>query len=130
MGPASVSAATRKSMRSVTWSPKRSASARSRATSSNHGHRTVPARYSGTVSWLATGSRDHRRFNEGQWPVANALSVGNVAASHGLHYRADREMRFTRGSGVDGDGGDGPVLLMTDKVFGGAVLIRRSPRRR
>jgi hypothetical protein len=24
------------------------------ATSSNHGHRTVPASYSGTVSWLAT----------------------------------------------------------------------------
>jgi hypothetical protein len=80
--------------------------------------------------WLATGSRDPRRFNEDQWPVANASSVGNVAASPRLHYRADREMRLPEGSGVDGDGGDGPVLRMTDNVFGGAVLIRRSPRRR
>ena len=30
---------------------------------------------------------------------------------------------------MDGDGEDGPVVLMTDKVFGGAVLIRRSPSR-
>jgi hypothetical protein len=94
VSPASVSATTRKSMLTVTWSPERSASARSRATSSNHCQRTVPARYSGTVSWLATGSRDHRRFNEDQWPVANALSVGNVAASHRLHYCADREMHL------------------------------------
>ena len=36
----------------------------------------------------------------------------------------------TRGSGVDGDGEDWPVRLMTDNVFGGAVLIRRSPSRR
>jgi hypothetical protein len=58
------------------------------------------------------------------------LSVGNVAASPRLHYCADREMRLPEGCGVDGDGGDGPVVLMTDNVFGGAVLIRRSPRRR
>jgi hypothetical protein len=103
-----VSAATRKSMLSVTWSPKRSASARSRATSSNHCHRAVPARYSGTVSWLATGSRDHRRVNEDQWPVANALSVGNVAASHRLHYCADREMHLPVVLGWTATEGMGP----------------------
>lgn len=30
---------------------------------------------------------------------------------------------------MDGDGGDGPVVLTTDKVSGGAVSIRRSPSR-
>ena len=30
----------------------------------------------------------------------------------------------------DGDGEDAPVMLMTGKVFGGAMLMRRSPRRR
>jgi hypothetical protein len=40
------------------------------------------------------------------------------------------ENASTRGSGVDGDGGDGPVVLTTDKVSGGAALIRRSPSRR
>jgi hypothetical protein len=40
-----------------------------------------------TVSWLAADSRD-------QWPVANASSVGNVAASHRFHYCADREMHL------------------------------------
>jgi hypothetical protein len=34
------------------------------------------------------------RFNEDQWPVANALSVGNVAASHRFHYCAGREMHL------------------------------------
>ena len=33
-------------------------------------------------------------FNEDQWPVANASGVRNVAASHRLHYRADREMHL------------------------------------
>ena len=108
MGPASVSAATRKSMRSVTCSQKRSASARSRATWSNHGHRTVPAWYSGTVSWLAAESRDHRRFNEDQWPVANASSVGNVAASHWFHYCADREMHLPEVLGWTVTEGMGP----------------------
>ena len=54
------------------------------------GHRIPSALYSGTVSWPATGSRDQGRFNEEQWPVANALSVADVAASHRFHYRADR----------------------------------------
>jgi hypothetical protein len=40
-----------------------------------------------TVSWLAGESRD-------QWPVANASSVGNVAAPHRFHYCADREMHL------------------------------------
>jgi hypothetical protein len=31
---------------------------------------------------------------------------------------------------MDGDGEDAPVLLMTGMVFGGAVLMRRSPGRR
>jgi hypothetical protein len=108
VSPASVSATTRKSMLTVTWSPKRSASARSRATSSNHCYRTVPARYSGTVSWLATGSRDHRRFNEDQWPVANASSVGNAAASHRLHYCADGEMHLPEVLGWTATEGMGP----------------------
>jgi hypothetical protein len=68
-----------------------------------------------TVSWLATGSWDPRRFKEDQWPVADALSVADVTASQRFHYRADRGNGSTRGSGVDGDG---------------AALMRRSPRRR
>jgi len=108
VGPASVSAATRKWMRSVTWSPKWSTSARSRATSSNDGHQTVSARYSVTVSSLATGSWDYRRFNEDQRPVANASSVGNVAASHWFHYRADREMHVPEVLGWTATEGMGP----------------------
>jgi len=96
-----VSAATRKWMRSVTWSPKWSAFARSRATASNHGHQTVPAGYSGTVSWLAAESQD-------QWPVAKASSVGNVAASHRFHYRADREMHLPEVLGWTVTEGMGP----------------------
>ena len=108
MSPAAASTATRKWMRSVTWSPKVVRIRAVEGTSSNHGHQTVPARYSGTVSWLATGSRDHRRFNEDQWPVANASSVGNVAASHRLHYCADREMRLPEVLGWTATEGMGP----------------------
>jgi hypothetical protein len=99
------------------------------ATSSNHGNRTVPAWYPGTVSWLVTGPREQRRFTEDQRPVASALSVANVAASHRFHCRRDREMHLP-GFWGDGDGEDAPVMPATGKVSGGAVLMRRSPRQR
>jgi hypothetical protein len=56
------------------------------------------------------------------------LGVVNVAASHRLNYLQIGKCIYPR-FWVDGDGEDGPVVLMTDKVFGGAVLIRRSPSR-
>ena len=77
---------------------------------SNHAQRTVSAWYSGTLSWLATGSRDQRRSNEDQWAVADPISVDNVAASHRFHYRADGGNASTRDSGLDSGGEDAPVL--------------------
>ena len=71
------------------------------ATASTRGHRTVPAWYSGTVSWLAAESRD-------QWPVANASSVGNVAASHRFHSCADREIHLPEVLGWTATEGMGP----------------------
>lgn len=71
------------------------------ATASTRGHRTVPAWYSGTVSWLAAESRD-------QWPVANASSVGNVAASHRFHSCADREIHLPEVLGWTATQGMGP----------------------
>ena len=77
MSPASVSAATRKWMRSVTWSPKLSASARSRATSSNHGHQmavellTSPSSFVGTMFDRAAVSKlldDHSSGDRNEQP--------------------------------------------------------------
>jgi len=53
----------------------------------------------------------------------NALSIANVAASRQFHERAEPRKASTRDAGVDGDGEDAPVLLMTGKVFGEAVSI-------
>jgi hypothetical protein len=58
------------------------------------------------------------------------LSVVNVTASHRFHYRSNRENASTRDCGVDAHGKDASVMTVVDKVFGGAVLIRRSPSRR
>ncbi len=40
------------------------------------------------------------------------------------------KMHLPEGSGVDAHGEDASVMPVVGKVFGGAVLIRRSPSRR